>query len=261
MKHLLLFSAFALVSSSTYAATIFSDDFSGNGTDLNGSTPDITTGGATWIAASVFNRDGSIDPNPGSATLAFIPVNGFVYTLDTSLRGFSGNSNWFAMGFANGQNTGSTASQRFITGNVIGTAWMLFRGDASVNANQPWLGTGTGSNGGVVSTAAWAGSLTNANPGGDVDMRIVLDTTGGSGTWTSTWFAKRPSDSSYTEVRPETAMLTESMNSVGFALSNTGVDGEIVSFSLTSIPEPSTAALFVSAGLMLLRRRRHRTLD
>ena len=238
LKNLTLTAAIAALSavmSPLGAVTIFSDDFSGDGSALNGSTPDMTTVGAAWVAAPAFRLDGSITPTSGSATLAFTPVDGQIYTLDASLLGVTGNGNWIALGFANGQSVGTASTDRFITGNVLGTGWMFVRGDASVNANQAWLGLGTGTNGGTTNSESWS-SLTNENPGGDVDMRIVLDTTGGAGTWTATWLARRPTDSSYTEVRPATLMLTESMNSVGLALSSGAVDGQIRSFSLTAVP-------------------------
>ena len=217
------------------ADIIFSDDFDGDTSDLNGTTPDITTNGAAWVACPAFKKDGSIEPNFGSATLAYTPVDGFVYTLDVSLRGVVGDSNWIGVGFANGQSTGTTANDRFITGNLIGTAWALFRGDASVNLNQSWLGTGVGNGGGTQDSSSWTGPLAGAMPGGDVDIRIVLDTSGGAGTWTASWLARRPIDAEYTVMRPATLMLTESMNSVGIALSRNLVDGIVESFTLSSV--------------------------
>jgi hypothetical protein len=236
----------ALMTPFAAAEILFSDDFSGDGSDLNDSTPNVTTGGATWVACPAFKRDGLITPSSGSATLAFSPVDGEVYTLDLSLSGVTGNGNWIALGFANGQSTGAASTDRFITGNVMGTAWMLFRGDASVNANQTWLGLGTGTNGGTTSSSPFTDPLTNVNPGGDVDLRIVLDTTGGAGTWTATWLARRPTDGNYTEMRPATPMLTESMNSIGIALSSGAVDGTIESFSLSTDTE-SASALAITA--------------
>lgn len=229
-----ILACFALLAAPLPASVLFSEDFSGGNADLNGSTPDSTTGGAAWVASANFNQDGSIDQGTGSATLAFTPANGFVYNLDASISGVSGDGDWFALGFANGQSALSTTNDRFISGNVVGTAWILMKGDASGSANSSFLGLGTPGTGnhGLTSQAAWA-ALTNENPGGDIDLRIVLDTSGGTGTWTATWFAKRPADVTYTEVRPATAMLTESCNAVGLAISNEGVFGTIQSFSLS----------------------------
>ena len=212
----------------------FSDNFDGDAaTDLNGTTPDVTAGGAAWVAASNFKADGSFaSATGGSATLAFTPADGFVYTLDASLAGITaaiGDINWIALGFANGQSADGGISYRFVNGNdVEGRAWMLARGDNSSNPNVAHTI-------GSADPSPWTGALANAN-GGDLDMRIVLDTTGGTGNWTATWHAKRPADGSYTEVRSTTTLTSEDIDSVGFAVSNTGVSGTIESFSLTSVP-------------------------
>jgi hypothetical protein len=216
--------AWAFTAAAIPEGLLFSNDFGGDISDLDGTTPDVTTGGAAWVASPNFNQDGSIDEGAGSATLAFTPFNDLVYTLEASLRGVSGDGDWFALGFANGQSTGSTTNDRFINNNVVGRAWMLLKGDASTSQNSALM-DGTASNEALT-------SFTNENPGGDMDMRIVLDTTGGAGTWTATWFAKRPADEAYTEVRATAALLSEDINSVGLALSNAGVLGTIESFRL-----------------------------
>ena len=64
----------------------------------------------------------------GSMTLPFTPVDGFIYTLDASFSGVTGDTDWLAMGFAKGQSATSTTNDRFVGGNVIGSTWMLFRG-------------------------------------------------------------------------------------------------------------------------------------
>ncbi|MEZ5302010.1 MAG: PEP-CTERM sorting domain-containing protein [Verrucomicrobiales bacterium] len=249
--------AMALVSSAAApCAVIFSDDFSGTGgTDLNGSLPDVTTGGAAWVAAPVFNQDGEIDPGPGSATLAFTPANGLIYTLDVSMTGlvYSGSGNtadWLAIGFSEGQSTAADTNSRFITTTVIGKIWMLSRGDQATGDNQAFLGSATS---GTANGIPWAGG---PGIGGDFDLRLVLDTTGGAGSWTATWFAKRPADASFTEVRATAPLLNENINSVGIASSNGGVDGRVTRFSLTSVPEPSAAALIGIAAIALYWRRR-----
>ena len=238
---------------------LFSQDFAGSSADLDTGIPDTTIGGTAWVASPNFNQDGSIDQGAagagaGSATLAFTPFNGLVYTLEASITGISGNGNWFALGFANGQSTGSSPNDRFITGNVVGTAWMLMKGDASTSQNSAFLGLGTfgGGNHGLTSNEAWT-VWTTENPGGDIDLRIVLDTTGGPNTWTATWYAKRPADASYTEVRPTAPMLTESINAVGLALANAGVFGTIESFRLyTGAPPADTLVLEIAANGGLL---------
>jgi hypothetical protein len=95
-KHILPLAALAgLALASANAATIFSDDFSGLATtNLHGTTPDVTTGGATWVAStapSAYKADGSsTTTTEGSMTLAFTPVDGTVYTLDATFENISG---------------------------------------------------------------------------------------------------------------------------------------------------------------------------
>lgn len=252
----------ALGLSQASAAIIFSDDFSGGAGDLDGTTPD--TGAVNWIASSLFNADGTTEQGAGSATLEFAPVDGFIYTLDASYRGLGlvggPDNDWFALGFVNGQSTGSTLSDRFITTNVVGSAWMLIRGDQSLDPNAvAWSGTGAlgAGNNGLLGLSVGI-PLTPITS--EIDMRIILDTTAGGGPtgWTATWSVKRAADSSYTVVRPaESLQSGATISAVGLARSNGGVTGTVESFSLTSaVPEPSSAALLGLGALALLRRRR-----
>ena len=230
----------------TAQITVFSDNFDGAAVDLHDTTPDTTTGGAKWVATPVnFLANGSITggtgstDGAGSATLAFTPFNGRVYTLDASFTGISGGTNnWIAFGFAKGQGTGASTSgantNRFTTTQTIGKAWMFARSFNDLvadpnNTNNTYLGTTTG---GVAGVVAWDGPLADAD-GGDFDMRIVLDTTGGTGSWTATWYAKRPADGSYTLIRATEELTDEDITSVGYAKSNFSVFATIESFSLT----------------------------
>ena len=241
-----------LASTAAQAAVIFNDTFTGDTTDLNGKVPTSTTGGAAWVAVSNFDRDGSFDGSAGSATLAFTPSNGLIYSLDASISGISGDGNWIALGFANGQSVTAGTTNRFVSGNgnvVIGQAWMLARGNNTPNPNAAHTV-------GTTDSELWTGAVATAD-GGDLDLRIVLDTTGGPGTWTATWFAKEATDGSYTQVRASEPIVTEAnLTSVGFAVSNSGISGTLTSFSLTTIPEPSSALLAALGALSLLRRRR-----
>lgn len=222
--------------------SIFSHTFDEGSGGLNGTPVDVGTG--AWTAASVVTANGAFTTGPGSATLPFIPVNSGIYTLDARITGVTGSLNWIALGFANGQSTISSASDRFLTGNVMGTAWMLFRGNnnttPTASPNTAFLGNGSGTNGGLTDGVNW--SALNFQDGitpGSIDMRILLDTTGGSGTWKVTWLAKIPTNPGYTVVRPEAAVLNEAnFTSVGFAFANAGVNGNIQSFSLNYTGDP-----------------------
>ena len=242
----ILAAALTITISSTSATTIFSHDFNGDSSDLNGATTDLGSG--TWASSTVFNQDGSIDPNSGSATLAFTPSSGTVYRLDVSLREVSGNGNWFAHGFGAGQSTATGSGNRFINGQLIGKSWMLFRGNG--DGHQAFRGSATS---GTENGSSWSalGTVT-----GDIDLRIELDTSGGATNWATTWLAKLPADASYTEVRSTEILLDETINSVGLALAGNTVDGTVTSFSLTTIPEPSSLTLLALSALGLVNRRR-----
>lgn len=232
--------------------TLYADDFSGGGSDLHATLPDIGNGSA-WVASGLFNADGSIQAaNAGSATLAFTPTFGNVYTLDASFRGLSASTgagspenDWLALGFAAGQSTGSTAGDRFINNNVLGKAWHFVRGAATASSgNSALIGSTTS---GTADGIGWS-SLANAYAG-DMDLRIVLDTSQSVNNWNATWYAKRPTDAAFTQVRGTTALQSTWIDSVGIAKSNTGIAGSISNFSLTAQANPSGPAFnqYISA--------------
>jgi uncharacterized sulfatase len=229
-------------------AVIFSDDFSGGTGNINAVPPDVRPGSETWTASPVFNADGSVDrptsSNQGSMTLPFIPANGFVYTLDASFSGVTGDTDWLALGFASGQSATSTTNDRFVGPAVTGATWMIFRGATpaplATNGNKIQRGLAAGD------AVDWLDPNLGDLEGGAIDLRIVLDTTGGTGAWTATWYAKLPASGSYTLVGASTPVphAASSYTSVGVAASSThptsGTGGTIGSFSLTSqAPNPS----------------------
>jgi hypothetical protein len=69
------------------------------------------------------------------------------------------------------------------------------------------------------------------------DLRIVLDTTGGPGKWTATWYAKPHGAKSYLKVRETARLLSEDISSVGFAVAGEGASGRITHFSLRADPK------------------------
>lgn len=238
------------ISIASAQAIIFSDAFDGGTGNINGLAPDVRPGSETWTASPVFNADGSVDrptsSNQGSMTLPFIPANGFVYTLDASFSGVTGDTDWLGFGFANGQSANSTANDRFVGTTVTGATWMLFRGATpaplATNGNKIQRGLG------AADPADWLDSTLGDLEGGAIDLRIVLDTTGGTGAWTATWYAKLPASGSYTLVGATTTVphAASSFTSVGIAASSThpttGTGGFIESFSLTAF-SPATSVL------------------
>jgi uncharacterized sulfatase len=238
----------SLVSAQT---TIYSDDFSGGTGDINSVAPDTRPGTETWTASTIFNANGSVDRptsgSQGSMTLPFTPADGFIYTLDASFSGVTGDTDWLALGFAKGQSASSTTNDRFISGNVVGSTWILFRGATpaplTTNGNKIQRGLGN------ASPADWLDATLWDLEGGAIDLRIVLDTTGGTGAWTATWYAKLPADGSYTLVGATTPVphAASEYTSVGIAASNTsptaGTGGTIESFSLTAAAPVSQALI------------------
>jgi hypothetical protein len=236
------------ITSAATATVIFQDNFDGTIANLQSASPDIGTG--TWVTSNNFDRNGDVNitaANAGSATLAFTPVDGLIYTAEASFTLSAGGAgDWVAFGFANGQSANAGTGYRFLSGNnVEGRAWMYARENTN-NPGAQLTGNGDGT--------SWAGYTQSPR---DLDLRIILDTTGGAGTWAATWFAKDAGDASYTEVRSAALLNDEDINSIGFAVSGNGVTASISNFSLTSeVPEPASLALLGLGGMLLASRRR-----
>jgi ferric-dicitrate binding protein FerR (iron transport regulator) len=199
--------------------------FDGSG-PLHDRSPGVSLNQTSWVAAPHFQASGENVPGIGSATLAFHPVDGVVYTLDASFRGVTspdGDISWVGLGFASGQSTGTRSDDRFVHGRVSGRAWMLFRGSGSSIENKthdvgdsnpsPWEN--------------WSGEV-----GGDIEMRILLDTTRGAGNWTASWFARRPGTGDYSRVGPPRTLPNEAIRSVGVAVSGDHLHSSITDLSL-----------------------------
>ena len=210
---------------------LFQETFKGNAplkgdAPLNKRIPGVTIDGTSWVAGHHFRENGWISPGTASATLAFEPVAGVVYTLDGSFRGFNspdGTSPWIGLGFAGGQSTTTNTGDRFVLGKVIGRAWMLFRGRGSNIENATH-------DVGASHTKVWENWSDGV--GGDIDMRIVLDTTRGNGNWTATYFAKRADKDAYVKVGQRHTLPNESIRSVGIATSGDQFQARITAFSL-----------------------------
>ena len=152
-------------------------------------------------------------------------------------RTSSGDTDWFALGFASGQSADNSSNARFITGAPEGLAWAPYRGAQSGTTNETFLGdTSVEPNSGTQDQATWLADAATA--GGNVDLRFTLDTTGGANAWTVTMEAD--TGSGFQVIRAAEILNDEAINSVGIANSNTAdLTGTITSFSLTTdIPTP-----------------------
>lgn len=209
------------------AGVIYDENFLGSATDnLNGSTVDVDNSGnnSLWLASSGFKQDGTIPTNVAlGGFLPFTPVAGNTYTLSVSFSNVAGTSvNWLAAGFAKGIPTNAeTGPNRFVEGATIGRAWELYRASNATNPNQSFSGGGTG---GAVN---WSGGPTN---GGNVDLQVILDTN--PAIWTATYYAKRPTDGTYTLVAPTANLTAQDIGAVGFARNTGDVTGKITNFTL-----------------------------
>jgi hypothetical protein len=223
------------------AAVLYDENFAGPAASvLNGQIPDVDQNGGfnQWRAHTGFLADGSMTPPAGGSGgwLAFVPTPGFTYTLSASFVGVVGNTNWMGIGFAesvpaNPQATGNDV--RFISGATVGKAWMLFRGQSTSATTKNQSLRGDANSGTLAANAVdWLGPEIYA---GDIDMQIVLDTTGGVGNYNATFFAKRPTDGSYTQVSASNLPLAATdIGAVGFAASGAAnlIDSTITNFTL-----------------------------
>jgi autotransporter-associated beta strand protein len=232
--------------------TLFSDNFDGSpAATLNGTTPDITTGGAAWISMNGADTEGKIYADGdiqitggasanrgGSATLAFTPENGFTYTLSLSalnLDSTSSNStaNRLYFGFAKGQNAGNGPANNFTVtqANVQGqiTQGFMTKVGYAAGSNPGLGGAPSASFNDATSTTGWSALATTY--GGNIDLRIVLDTRV-AGNWTATWYAKLNTAAAYSVTRATGVVNTKDINSIGFGLP-TFTSGRISSFTLT----------------------------
>lgn len=221
------------------AAVLYDENFTGAAaTTLNGQIPDIDHNGGSnqWRAHTNFTADGNMNPPAGGSGgyLAFIPQSGFVYTLSASFANVVGNTNWMGFGFVESAPAAAATTAgndyRFISGATSGKAWMLFRGAFGTNALTHQTHRG-GADSGTTNPADW--SVGTFAAGGDIDLQIVLDTT--AATYTATFYAKLPTDGSYTQVSAGALPLAaQDIGGVGFAAAAaaTAIDARMTNFTL-----------------------------
>jgi hypothetical protein len=204
---------------------LFREAFKGEG-PLHLRKPEVNSTGVSWVAAHRFRANGWISSGTVSATLAFQPVDGVIYTLEGSFRGIKsplGDMPWVAIGFAGGQSKSVRSGDRFIGGDVTGRSWMLFRA-TDVDVENSTFDVGDSN------PEAWENW--SKGYGGDIDMRIVLDTTLGHGKWTATYFARRPGKGDFAQIGGPRTLPNEAIRSVGVAVSGDRIQAKITDFSL-----------------------------
>lgn len=241
----------ALIPSSAHAATIiYQDDFSGaDNTNLFGTAPDIRPGAQTWSGSTLsFDADGSVDNDGGGrgAWLPFIPATGNIYQLSGTINVAGGS--WITLGFAernpnNHFNTTDNSAPITDGADPYGTALV-----DPVGAVTFFVGEGL------------SGSSGHTGINGVNQIDITLDATNASSTlWTMAFKLNGTQ-----VVAPSTVLQSATFEGtgsfsniafVGFSADNTAA-GQIDNFSLSIIPEPSTALLGGIGMLALLRRRR-----
>lgn len=235
--------------------TIYQDDFSGSSTaGLAGTTPDTTTGGATWISSSYISANGAINNTStntltgnSNAYLAFTPVAGHIYTLSADLnisQYVSTDVKWLAFGFVYSSTTPSTSSSFFTSSTSYGAYALTSYSRSAATTVSAKMYRGKANTNQVGTTQTYTGvAATTYNT-----IKEVLDTTGAA--WTIKWYCDGAEigSSSYTATTNPTTI-----NYVGFG-TRCGATGGIDNFSLTSttIPEPGTIALLAAGMLGLL---------
>lgn len=232
--------AIFMAATSTNAAVIFQDDFSGLGTtDLNGATLTVNNQDSqTWMANGQFKANGTVSgSNQGAAYLDFTPTAGNIYTLSATLTApATTNNNWIALGFV--QDTSALNIRHSDAGN--GIAWVLHR-NSTGNDVEFFAGPGTGSGQYTQATTAQSNAYVITLDATDSDNVLMsLNVAGGA-----------------LEVDGFNAGTLASLgiNGVGFSHDSGGVSS-FDNFELSVVPEPSTAMLGAIGALALLRRRR-----
>jgi hypothetical protein len=228
MKKSVLFMCVISIAAVSFGAAqvIYQDDFSGLASSpLNGTTPDVTTGSTTWVAGANFAASGKITYDNvqfgDSVYLPFVPQSGHIYTLsataaasESSYRSGSGNGDWIALGFTQGN---ATPAARFFNDIPANNPvyWMLTRAATGSNTDQCFTGpTTTGQ--------------TNSSTSKATNLKIVLDTQ--SSTWKVTWTFNT------TSYGPTDVLEANKTYFQYVALSTNRCDGQLSSFALTNIP-------------------------
>lgn len=239
----------SLAMTSSAATVIYADDFNFTG-GMNGRTPTITTGGATWntvvSAADAWSGNGSsVNSTTAvrSALLPFTPEDGYIYELSVKMSGASTgtSSNWISVGF--GLPT-STTSGNFTSGAPNGgNGTMILRENGNYGSFTSRGGTNS-------ITGTPSAAIPSFTAGTFYDYKVTLDTSGAN------WVTKYHFGGS--EVASFTWTTDPSIGYVMLTSNTTSGSARFDDFLLTAqaVPEPASVALCGLAGMLALSRRR-----
>jgi hypothetical protein len=267
-------------SSGLLASTvIYQDLFTGGSGTLNGAAPDTRLGVAGGSASATWNSSGwtqngvKSSPAAGNAWLPFNPESGNVYTLTLAVDLTNASSSWAAIGFA-------TTASPSTTGEFWGALgaedpWMLIRGQTSgslptlsagayrtFSGNDPSSPPNPGSDEEFLGAGpGFGGRATSADPSTESPTRfydiieMVLDTN--PAFWTTSWFATNGQTGIRQQLGSTVAFAVPNpgITHVGFG-GNSGSIGDVNNFTLSYVPEPTSALAGALLGLGILRRRR-----
>lgn len=221
--------------SGTQQKTLMFDNLAGGSgaTTLDNTLPNTPIGSNRWRSHTEIKDDGTMDnPIDAGAYYRFTPGNGTRYQLDFGaafVDTFAEGDNCI-FGFYEDRSASNTLSGPSADGSLNPTcakAVHLMR-DIEGGARQNAYRLGTESDG-TVDTHQWTDATLRASPDDVLDLRIVLDTTGGTGNWTATWYAKGILSGTYTEVGPATQLLSENIGAVGWSQDSAAVECAVTS--------------------------------
>lgn len=216
--------------------TMMFDNLSGGSgaATLDNTLPTTPIGSTRWRSHTEIKDDGTMDsPIDAGAYYRFTPVDGTRYELEFGaafVNTYSDGDNCI-FGFYEDQSPSNTLSGPSADGTLNPTAakavHLMREVDGGTRQNAYRLGTDSD---GTATTIQWTDGTLRASPDSVLDLKIILDTTGGEGNWTATWYAKGILSGSYTEVGPATQLLSENIGAVGWSQDSVAVEGHVTSF-------------------------------